>query len=45
MPENTKTVGTTDLDITTDKVLPNPYPNSKDASNTVVDATADGLRL
>ncbi len=23
----------------------NPYPNSKDPSNTVVDATADGLTL
>lgn len=24
---------------------PNPYPNSRDTSNTVVDATADGLKL
>lgn len=24
---------------------PNPYPNSKDPSNTIVDATADGLKL
>lgn len=24
---------------------PNPYPNSKDTSNTVVDPTADGLKL
>lgn len=24
---------------------PNPYPNSKDPSNTVVDPTADGLKL
>jgi hypothetical protein len=27
------------------EVVPNPYPNSKDPSNTVVDKTADGLRL
>jgi hypothetical protein len=24
---------------------PNPYPNSRDTSNTVIDQTADGLRL
>jgi hypothetical protein len=24
---------------------PNPYPNSKDPSNTIVDKTADGLKL
>ena len=24
---------------------PNPYPNSKDPSNTVVDPTADGLKM
>ena len=24
---------------------PNPYPNSKDTSNTIVDPTADGLKL
>ena len=24
---------------------PNPYPNSRDTSNTVVDPTADGLKL
>lgn len=24
---------------------PNPYPNSYDTSNTIVDKTADGLRL
>lgn len=24
---------------------PNPYPNSKDPSNTIVDPTADGLKL
>jgi hypothetical protein len=24
---------------------PNPYPNSKDPSNTVIDKTADGLKL
>lgn len=26
-------------------VLPNPYPNSKDPSNTKIDPTADGLKL
>ena len=25
--------------------VPNPYPNSKDPSNTVIDRTADGLKL
>ena len=25
--------------------LPNPYPNSKDPSNTVIDKTADNLKL
>lgn len=24
---------------------PNPYPNSKDPTNTVIDPTADGLKL
>lgn len=24
---------------------PNPYPNSKDTSNTIIDQTADGLEL
>lgn len=24
---------------------PNPYPNSRDTSNTIVDPTADGLKL
>lgn len=24
---------------------PNPYPNSRDVSNTIVDPTADGLKL
>ncbi len=24
---------------------PNPYPNSKDASNTIIEPTADGLKL
>lgn len=24
---------------------PNPYPNSKDPSNTIVDPTADGLKM
>lgn len=24
---------------------PNPYPNSKDPSNTIIDPTADGLKL
>ena len=24
---------------------PNPYPNSRDTSNTVIDKTADGLKL
>lgn len=24
---------------------PNPYPNSKDPSNTVIDPTADGLKM
>lgn len=24
---------------------PNPYPNSRDATNTIVDPTADGLKL
>ena len=24
---------------------PNPYPNSRDVSNTVIDKTADGLKL
>lgn len=24
---------------------PNPYPNSKDPSNTTIDATADGVKL
>lgn len=24
---------------------PNPYPNSKDISNTIVDPTADGLKM
>lgn len=27
------------------EVLPNPYPNSKDPSNTTVDPTADKLKL
>lgn len=26
-------------------VMPNPYPNSKDPSNTVIEPTADGLKL
>ena len=25
--------------------MPNPYPNSKDPSNTVIEPTADGLKL
>lgn len=25
--------------------IPNPYPNSKDPSNTIVEPTADGLKL
>lgn len=25
--------------------IENPYPNSKDPSNTIIDATADGLKL
>lgn len=24
---------------------PNPYPNSRDTSNTIIDKTADGLKL
>lgn len=28
-----------------DKAEPNPYPNSRDTSNAVVDKTADGLKL
>lgn len=27
------------------QACPNPYPNSKDPSNTKIDATADGLKL
>lgn len=30
---------------TNPEACPNPYPNSKDASNTKIEPTADGLKL